>query len=95
MTFKSPEEVSGPPVGRTIWGFHVYQHLSGFFPAEQQHGWQKTRNTKQEELQRSATEDSIDTWDIKQDNEENSLTGDTTEHVLVDTGVNQWALNLT
>ena len=93
MTIKSPEEVPGPPVGSTIWSFHVHQHLSGFLPAEQQHRRQKTRDTKQEELQRPATKDSIDTWDIKQDNEQNSLTSHTTEHVLVDARVNQGALN--
>lgn len=92
MKTKSPEQVSGPPVGSTVCSFHVHQHLSGFLPAKQQHGRQKTWNTEQEELQWSTTKNSVDTWNIEQNNEDDSFTGNTTKHVLIDTRVNQRTL---
>lgn len=90
---ESPEQVSSPPIWFTIRSFHVHEHFSGLFPTKEQHWRQKAGNTQQEEFQRPATEDSIDTRHVEQDNEQDSFTSNTTEHVFIDTRVNQWALD--
>jgi hypothetical protein len=90
---KSPEQVSRPPVGTAICSFSVHKGFSGLFPTEEQHWRQKAGNTQQKEFQRPATEDSIDTRHVEQDNEQDSFASHTTEHVFIDTRVNQWALD--
>jgi len=92
MSVRSPEQVSGPPVGSTVVGIHVEEHLSAFFPNQQSHWEQKTRDTQQEEVELSTTEDSVDARNVEQDDQEDCFAGNTTEHVFVDSWVDQWAL---
>ena len=65
-------------------GIDVHQELPGFFPDEEQHGESHSRNTQKEEIERSASKDTVHSRDVEQEDEEDGFYQDSEEHVVVD-----------
>lgn len=83
MGNKSPEEVPLPPVGLTSIVVLVDKEFTALFPDKQHHGEAKTRNTQNEEIERSSSKNAIDSWDVEQENKQDGFHQDTSEHVLI------------
>lgn len=81
---RSPHEVPLPPVRLAIVGVHVHQELPRLLPEQQSHREGHSGNTHHEEGQLPATEDTVHSRSVQQEDEDAGLQGNTAEHVLVE-----------
>ena len=88
MIKPSPEQVTLPPVRLATIVVLVDEVFAWFFPDEKEHGEAHTRETQDEEAERTASENTVDSWHVEQEYEEDCLSEDSEEHVFVEAGIN-------
>ena len=85
----SPKEILLPPIWFSIIGIHVDQEFPALFPDKQEHRKSEAGNPQDKEVKGPASENSIDSGHVQQENKEDGFCEDSEEHVLVEARVNQ------
>ena len=70
-----------------------HQLLATLLPDQQQHGEAEAGDAQHEEGEGPASEDAVDSGDVEEEDEEHSLDGHSSEHVLVGARVNEGHLS--
>lgn len=70
-------------------GIFIYQVFSYFFPSQQKHRKAKPRHSKQADIERSSSEDLIDSRCVQEEDQESGLNYDTKYHVRIERGIDE------